>query len=59
MLCLTGSLDGAPLGDGNDDARETRGDWRRAVYDALPAGDKAELWLDGAGLHMVFGGMDL
>lgn len=58
MLCLTGSLDGDPLGDGNDDSRETRGDWRRAVYDALPAGDKAELWLDGAD-HMVFGGMDL
>lgn len=58
LLCLSGSLDGDPLGDGSNDARETRGDWRRAVYDALPAGDKAELWLDGAD-HMVFGGMDL
>ena len=58
LLCLTGSLDGDPLGDGSDDARETRGDWRRAVYTALPPGDKAELWLDGAD-HMVFGGMDL
>ena len=57
-LCLTGSLDGDPLGDGSNDARETRGDWRRAVYDALPAGDKAELWLDGAD-HRVFGGMEL
>jgi len=49
MLCLTGSLDGNPLGD------EKTGDYRRAAYDALPPGDKAELWLQGAD-HMSFGG---
>lgn len=49
MLCLTGSLDGDPLGD------VRTGHYRRQVYDHLPAGDKAELWLDGAD-HMTFGG---
>ncbi len=49
MLCLTGSLDGNPLGQERD------GRYRRAVYDALPAGAKAQLWLDGAD-HMSFGG---
>lgn len=49
MLCLTGSLDGNPLG------RERDGEYRRAVYDALPAGAKAQLWLEGAD-HMSFGG---
>lgn len=49
VLCLTGSLDGNPLGE------EKTGDYRRGAYDALPAGDKAELWLDGAD-HMTFGG---
>lgn len=49
MLCLTGSLDGNPLG------QERTGDYRRAVYAALPAGAKAQLWLDGAD-HMSFGG---
>jgi len=58
LLCLSGSLDGDPLGDATNHARATGGDWRRAVYDALPPGDKAELWLDGAD-HRVFGGMDL
>lgn len=54
VLCLTGSLDGNPLGlHRQGDAHG--GAWRRAVYDALPAGDKAELWLDGAD-HMSFGG---
>ncbi|UXH78744.1 alpha/beta hydrolase family protein [Roseateles amylovorans] len=49
MLCLTGSLDGNPLG------QERTGDYRRAVYTALPAGAKAQLWLEGAD-HMTFGG---
>lgn len=49
VLCLTGSRDGNPLGD------ETSGDYRRAAFDALPAGDKAELWLDGAD-HATFSG---
>jgi hypothetical protein len=59
VLCLTGSLDGDPLaaGPGNDDTRRGQGAWRRAVYEALPAGDKAELWLDAAD-HMSFGGSD-
>lgn len=49
VLCLTGSLDANPLGE------ERTGEHRRAVYDALPRGAKAELWLDGAD-HMSFGG---
>jgi len=49
MLCLTGSLDGNPLGPERD------GRYRRAVYDALPAGAKAQLWLEGAD-HMSLGG---
>lgn len=49
MLCLTGSLDGDPLG------QERSGNYRRAVYDTLPAGAKAQLWLEGAD-HMTFGG---
>ncbi|OWQ86331.1 hypothetical protein CDN99_21100 [Roseateles aquatilis] len=49
MLCLTGSLDGNPLGQERD------GRYRRAVYDTLPAGAKALLWLEGAD-HMTFGG---
>ena len=49
VLCLTGSLDGNPLGE------QRSGDHRRAAYDALPAGDKAELWLDGAD-HASFSG---
>ncbi|WP_343627807.1 hypothetical protein [Roseateles sp.] len=49
MLCLTGSLDGNPLGQERD------GHYRRAVYDTLPAGAKAMLWLEGAD-HMSFGG---
>jgi dienelactone hydrolase len=60
MLCLTGSLDDDPLGrfTGGSPERQGTGSWRRAVYDALPAGDKAELWLDGAD-HMTFGGQDM
>lgn len=49
MLCLTGSLDGNPIGQERD------GQYRRAVYDTLPAGAKAMLWLEGAD-HMSFGG---
>ncbi|SEK79623.1 Predicted dienelactone hydrolase [Roseateles sp. YR242] len=49
MLCLTGSLDGDPLG------QERSGNYRRAVYDTLPPGAKAQLWLEGAD-HMTFGG---
>ncbi len=55
LLCLSGSLDGDPLAGGEHAERRERGDWRRAVYDGLPVGDKAELWLDGAD-HMSFGG---
>jgi predicted dienelactone hydrolase len=60
VLCLTGSLDGDPLGLAarTDASRADSGQWRRAVYEALPAGDKAELWLDGAD-HMSFSGQDL
>lgn len=49
MLCLTGSLDGNPLGQERD------GRYRREVYQMLPAGAKAQLWLEGAD-HMSFGG---
>lgn len=58
MLCLTGSLDGDPLSlaPGSQD-RAGQGAWRRAVYDALPPGAKAELWLEAAD-HMSFGGQD-
>lgn len=57
VLCLSGSLDGDPLalGPGAGDERRESGAWRRAVYEALPTGAKAELWLDGAD-HMTFGG---
>lgn len=57
MLCLTGSLDGDPLGLNPGDDRRQDGSWRRAVYSALPGGDKAELWLDGAD-HQSFGGQE-
>jgi hypothetical protein len=49
LLCCTGSLDGDPL------SGERSGLPRRAVYDALPTGQRAELWLDGAD-HHSFGG---
>jgi predicted dienelactone hydrolase len=49
FLCVTGSLDGDPLGG------ERSGDHRRRVYDGLPAGRRALLWLDGAD-HMTFAG---
>lgn len=49
FLCLTGSLDGAMIVGDADQAT------RRAVYQGLPAGAKAELVLDGAD-HGTFGG---
>jgi predicted dienelactone hydrolase len=49
MLVVSGSLDGEVLGNG-----ETM-ESRRMVYDALPAGKKALLWLDGAD-HFTFAG---
>jgi predicted dienelactone hydrolase len=49
MLCMTGSLDGDPLGS------ERSGDYRREVYAHLPPGAKAQLWLEGAD-HQTFGG---
>lgn len=49
FLVCTGSLDGEIMGNG-----ETPGS-RRMVYDALPAGKKALLWLDGAD-HFTFAG---
>lgn len=68
LLCLSGTHDGDPLsaplsapssapssGEGD---RRFDGRWRRAVYDALPPGAKAELWLDGAD-HMSFAGQEL
>lgn len=56
MLCLSGTLDGDVLGLGAGKAHDGR--FRREVYAALPKGDKAELWLDGAD-HMSFGGQTL
>ena len=53
FFTLTGSLDADPLagrGQGRDD-----GHFRTQVYDGLPAGAKALLWLDGAD-HASFGG---
>jgi predicted dienelactone hydrolase len=49
MLVVSGSLDGEVMGNG-----ETV-DTRRKVYDVLPAGAKALLWLQGAD-HMTFAG---
>lgn len=49
FLCVTGSSDGQVIvGDADLESR-------RAVYQGLPAGQKAELVLDGAD-HMTFGG---
>lgn len=61
VLCLSGSLDAglaAPGGQGAGRAGTAApgsGAFRRAVFEALPGGDKAELWLDGAD-HMTFSG---
>lgn len=53
FLAITGSLDGDPLrGRGG---AELTPDSRASVYDGLPAGRRALLWLDGAD-HMTFGG---
>jgi predicted dienelactone hydrolase len=49
MLLATGSLDTDALGRGLTGAD------RAGVYDALPRGRRALLWLDGAD-HMTFGG---
>jgi hypothetical protein len=51
MLCITGTLDGDVVGNGATPER------RRAVFEALPAGDKAQLVLDGAD-HMSFAGQE-
>lgn len=49
FLAVTGSDDGDPLGSDKSGAD------RAQVYDALPAGQRALLWLNGAD-HMTFGG---
>jgi predicted dienelactone hydrolase len=49
FLAVTGSLDGDPLGGRLSGADRAR------VYDALPGGQRALLWLEGAD-HMTFGG---
>jgi dienelactone hydrolase len=49
FLCLTGSHDQNPLG------AERTGEHRLAVYDGLPPGQRALLWLDRAD-HMSFAG---
>ena len=49
FLVCTGSLDGEILNNGETPQS------RRMVYDALPAGKKALLWLDGAD-HFTFSG---
>jgi predicted dienelactone hydrolase len=52
LLLVTGSEDGDPLGSYD------RGDPRAEVYDGLPPGQRALLWLDGAD-HMSFAGQNL
>jgi predicted dienelactone hydrolase len=49
FLSVTGSLDGDPLGS------SMSADMRASVYDGLPRGRRALLWLDGAD-HMTFAG---
>jgi len=49
FLCITGSRDANPFGE------QKTGDYRAAVYDSLPSGQRALLWLDGAD-HMTFAG---
>lgn len=51
MLVVSGSLDGEVLNNGETVAS------RRMVYDSLPLGAKALLWLDGAD-HLTFAGID-
>ena len=49
FLAVTGSLDGDPMGGFSS------GEPRARVYQGLPAGQRALLWLDGAD-HMTFSG---
>lgn len=49
FLAITGSLDGDPFGS------YSSGDSRAMLYDGLPPGQRALLWLDGAD-HMTFAG---
>jgi predicted dienelactone hydrolase len=49
VMCLTGSLDADPFGNDADGSPR----WR--VFEGLPAGAKAGLWLDAAD-HMSFAG---
>ena len=49
FLCVTGSLDGDPMGLGTVGAR------RASVFDGLPGAQRGLLWLDGAD-HMSFAG---
>lgn len=49
FFALSGSLDASPM------QRNQAGAQRAAVYDALPSGHKALLWLAGAS-HQTFGG---
>jgi predicted dienelactone hydrolase len=51
MLLVSGSLDGEVLNNGETVAS------RRMVYDSLPTGAKALLWLEGAD-HLTFAGID-
>ena len=51
MCIVSGSLDGEVLNNGETPAS------RRMVYDSLPAGAKALLWLDGAD-HLTFAGIE-
>lgn len=51
FLVVTGSLDGDVLNNGESPQS------RRMVFDSLPAGRKALLWLDGAD-HFTFGGAE-
>ena len=52
FLAVTGSEDGDPFGSYSSGAR------REQVFQSLPPGQRALLWLDGAD-HMTFGGQDL
>jgi predicted dienelactone hydrolase len=51
MLVVSGSMDGEVLNNGETVAT------RRMVYDSLPNGAKALLWLEGAD-HLTFAGID-
>jgi predicted dienelactone hydrolase len=51
MLLVSGSQDGEVLNNGETVAT------RRMVYDVLPVGAKALIWLDGAD-HMTFAGLE-